>query len=183
MVMVISLILALLMLDLMAEDKSTFYTIAVQYGIMFIVNSALFCDVIMSNNEKMCPTLTVWTVVYTTSIVINLVAIVTRINFWIPIASQTAAKYIIHNMNIKPGGSTIDLQSVSLLTSIFLGLILAFAFLATVFLENNEPEEIDVHLPDQPPRYTLVDRPPNYNNEGYLHELNITEQTRRIQRT
>ena len=182
MVMVINLILALLMLDLMAEDKSSFVTIAVQYGVLFIVNSGLFCDIIMSRVENICPTLAVWTIVYITSIVINLGAIVSRINFWIPIASQTAAKYIIHNMNMDPRGHSLNLQSVSLLICIFFGLILAFAFLATVFLDNEEAEEMPMNLPDLPPRYTSVDRSPNYNNEGYLDEVVVREQPRQIQR-
>ncbi len=168
MAMVITLILALLMLDLMAEKKS-FLAIGVLYGVLFIVNSGLFCDVIMCRVKNICLPLTIWTTVYTTSIVINLGAVVGRINFWIPIASKTAAKYIIHNLNMDPRGHTFNMQSVSILISIFLGLILVLAFLATVFLENEEAEDISMNFQDQPPRYASLDR--HSNNEVTREEF------------
>jgi hypothetical protein len=179
MAMVITLILALLMLDLMSE-KQSFLAIAVPYGVLFIVNSGLFCDVIMSRVKNICLPLTIWTTVYTTSIVINLGAVVGRINFWIPIASKTAAKYIIYNLNMDPLGHTFNMQSVSILISIFLGLIIALAFLATVFLETEEAENISMNSQGQPPRYASLDRPSNYNNEGYFFNEVIREQPRRI---
>ena len=80
------LIISLLMLDLVSEDRSSFKTKFVPYGILLIVNSKLLCDVIMNSCiVSIRRTFFVWNSVYIFFNVVN----ITMNRLWIPITSRS----------------------------------------------------------------------------------------------
>ncbi len=85
------LIIALLMLDLVFEDRSIFIVIFVPYGILLIINSKLLCDVITcSSIENIEKTFFVWNTVYLAA---NLLNIATD-RLLIPIPSRSVLNFV-----------------------------------------------------------------------------------------
>ena len=101
------LIIGLLMLDLVSEDRSSFSTIFVQYGIFLIVNSKLLCDVIMNSCiVSIRQTFFVWNVVY---MCCNILNIATN-NLGVPIPSRSVVNFanrLFWSINRNPSFSSL----------------------------------------------------------------------------